>query len=770
MSVHRLALPGARSDRLFFAQVREDPRLEIEALRPSAGETIVIVGSGGCTALSLLASGAGRVVAVDLNRTQNHLIELKAAAIATLPIEWAWRFLGVVSAPASERRARYTTVRTRLSPAAAEYWDSRQKEIGIGALNAGVSERFIALVVRAMRLFVHRDERIRRLLACTSLDEQRALYETEWNSWRWKALFQVLMNRVAFRKAYDPAFFKQVENPSFAAHFHGLAEHALTRIPVADNYFLHHMLTGVFPVEQANGVPVYLSRELRGADHRPRAEGDEMSGAARAAAAIRGERLTLVDGAMTDYLRTLPAQSVHGIGLSNICEWLVPSQIDELFAEVARVCAPGARVCFRNFVGWTEVPARWRHTIVEDRALGERLMSHDRSVVQRRLAVCDVRPVIRTATLPIEGITVRIAEPADNDALLALTASCAMRGDIDLCITRSPDFFALNRLEGERWRVAVAESRSGEIIGCIMVAERSTHIHGVTRPSVYIGDLKVHPRWRGMRVADALSRWAHRQAAEYASPASPTLITVLAGNRSMEWRTGGRGGVPPFRQFARIRSFSVPLLWRRRADRTAGINVAPATGDDLEEMTGLWSRVAATRQFTAAFDASTMQAWIEAAPSLDVSDYRVARRRDGRIAGFVAWWDQSAFKQLRVERYSRRLRVARTMINGAAGFVGATALPPAGGALRFRTALHLCVPVDAPDVFRALVLDGYRELRAERYAFANIGLDAADPLCDALHGLHAQPTDINAYVTTADGGYEGPPLDDRPLHYEIALV
>ena len=36
------------------------------------------VSSGGCTALSLLAAGAGRVHAVDLNTTQNHVVELKA--------------------------------------------------------------------------------------------------------------------------------------------------------------------------------------------------------------------------------------------------------------------------------------------------------------------------------------------------------------------------------------------------------------------------------------------------------------------------------------------------------------------------------------------------------------------------------------------------------------------------------------------------------------------------------------------------------------------
>ncbi|HVF14183.1 MAG TPA: DUF3419 family protein, partial [Acidimicrobiales bacterium] len=77
-------LADSVDDRLYFAQVREDPVLEIEALEPAADETLVVVGSGGCTALSLLAAGAGRVVAVDLNRIQNLLTDLKAATVATL--------------------------------------------------------------------------------------------------------------------------------------------------------------------------------------------------------------------------------------------------------------------------------------------------------------------------------------------------------------------------------------------------------------------------------------------------------------------------------------------------------------------------------------------------------------------------------------------------------------------------------------------------------------------------------------------------------------
>ena len=56
--IARSELSGCREDRLFFAQVREDPRLEIDALGPLQDAKVVVVSSGGCTALSLLAAGA----------------------------------------------------------------------------------------------------------------------------------------------------------------------------------------------------------------------------------------------------------------------------------------------------------------------------------------------------------------------------------------------------------------------------------------------------------------------------------------------------------------------------------------------------------------------------------------------------------------------------------------------------------------------------------------------------------------------------------------
>jgi S-adenosylmethionine-diacylglycerol 3-amino-3-carboxypropyl transferase len=370
-TVPRTLLPGAKEDKLFFAQVREDPMLEIHALAPLGNARVVIVSSGGCTAFSLLAAGTRHVVAVDLNSTQNHLVELKAVALRRLVAPELMSFLGIAPGTPRRRIRTYAMLRPYLSDEAVGFWDGHESLIGRGALTCGVSERFIAAVVGVVKLAIHGRGRIERLLSLETLDEQREFFVREWNSRRWKLLFPLLLNRWTFNRAYDPSFFRDVTNPSFAAHFRGLVEHALCDVPVRTNYFLHQMLTGTYPPRQG-GVPPYLDRYRR--------------------EYVRGrlDSLELVDGGYAEYLATCEEGSVDAFALSNIGEWLDASGIDTLFEQVVRVARPGARLCFRNFVGHTEIPERFRSSVVEDQAAGREAIKRDRSCLQSRIVICRI--------------------------------------------------------------------------------------------------------------------------------------------------------------------------------------------------------------------------------------------------------------------------------------------------------------------------------------------------------------------------------------------
>jgi ribosomal protein S18 acetylase RimI-like enzyme len=361
---------------------------------------------------------------------------------------------------------------------------------------------------------------------------------------------------------------------------------------------------------------------------------------------------------------------------------------------------------------------------------------------------------------------IRDARASDNESLIALAAACPMVGDMSLRIDRGPSFFALNRLEGERWRVGVAE-RDGAVVGCVAVSERRSYLNGRESRTGYAGDLKVHPAHRDTRIADALSHYTERACSALPATA-PVLITVLAGNRSMERRLPGPRGVPAFTRIGTIRTHSLPILWRRRVG--GSITIAPATWNDVAEMATLWKRVAPLRQLAPVFPVDAMAWLIRPAPGLNISSYRLARSRSGELLGFFSVWDQRSFKQLNVVGYSPRMKAARAVFNAVTPAVGGERLPETGRAVSCVTIAHICVPGDRPEVLRALVASAHNELRRSGISFMNIGLDIRDPLSSAVDGFFAQPTDVNAYVTSSRSGIPSEPLNDAPIHYEIALV
>jgi len=366
-------------------------------------------------------------------------------------------------------------------------------------------------------------------------------------------------------------------------------------------------------------------------------------------------------------------------------------------------------------------------------------------------------------------IVTRDASAADNPSLLALAAACPMVGHVTLSVERDPDFFALNRLSGDSWRVGVAMTAELGISGCVAVAERRTYLFGRPVMTAYASDLKVLPAARGGGSAPALLRWAREAVRAYGGDEMPCLLTILGGNRPMERLARGRPGLPIMDRFATIRVHSVPLLLRRRPE-DGGLRIAPAEPCHVEAMVALWEQVAPHRQFAPVLDADGFAAWVASAPGLGFHDYWLAWRRDGRLAGFVGIWEQSALKRMRVLAYSRRLAAVRLAINVIGRLTGGATFPPAGAPLRTATAVHVCVPSSEPGVLHALLLRIHDALRARRFAVFAVGLDPRDGLSAAVRGLMSQPTDVNACITTAGGRYTGVALNERPLYYDIALV
>ena len=70
---------------LVYAQIWEDPVVDMEALAITPDCHVVTIASGGCNVLSYLTANPAKITAVDLNTAHVALNRLKQVAVQSLP-------------------------------------------------------------------------------------------------------------------------------------------------------------------------------------------------------------------------------------------------------------------------------------------------------------------------------------------------------------------------------------------------------------------------------------------------------------------------------------------------------------------------------------------------------------------------------------------------------------------------------------------------------------------------------------------------------------
>jgi S-adenosylmethionine-diacylglycerol 3-amino-3-carboxypropyl transferase len=366
--LRRRELGDARRGRLVFSQVREDPSVDVAQVRPTGEDHVVVVTSAGCTALAMLAAGAGRVSAVDSNSAQNDMADAITAALTVFDHPTMLRFVGASHARPAERRALYGELRPLLTEPARLRWDAHPRLIARGLVHAGLTEQAAVPIAWLIRHVVQRPSTVAALLAADDPATQRDVFDRRWDNRRWRATFAVTLNRYTCRPLYK-GFFENVDAREFSVTFRAGIDHALRDVPMAENWYVHDLFEGGY---RAECLPPHLRAE------------------AQAAIAGNQQRLELVDGSVGALLRTLPDGDVNGFCLSNVGEWLPPDQFGALLQEVVRTAAPDAVVLFRNFVPRAQPIPPTLTDSLRPVAAGNLALVPDRSLVRYQTVVSRV--------------------------------------------------------------------------------------------------------------------------------------------------------------------------------------------------------------------------------------------------------------------------------------------------------------------------------------------------------------------------------------------
>ncbi len=90
---------------LNYSSSNEDSNSELKALCIDKNDSILSITGSGARALDLLIKNPAKIVSIDFNPCQNHLLELKIAAIQHLEYQEFLEFLGA-RPPISEKNSR----------------------------------------------------------------------------------------------------------------------------------------------------------------------------------------------------------------------------------------------------------------------------------------------------------------------------------------------------------------------------------------------------------------------------------------------------------------------------------------------------------------------------------------------------------------------------------------------------------------------------------------------------------------------------------------
>ena len=313
-----------------------------------------------------------------------------------------------------------------------------------------------------------------------------------------------------------------------------------------------------------------------------------------------------------------------------------------------------------------------------------------------------------TPSIPA-GLTVREAAAQDNDALIALELeSPLLIGGVEETFDRSPDFFACQRLHEEH--MVVLAELEGRVAGVMAGVIHTPVIQGRPHRLVYIHRARVHPGFRGRRVAWAMAQelfaWAGRRGAE-----GPYYLIAPENKPSNDFVERGGGRWP-----------TEATLWEFDVAAAHGSPAHGVTERQLDDVVEMVNTTHSGEEFFEPLTPDSLAARLRAR-LYGVSSLR-GLYEGGKLVAVAGLWDRGATTE----------RIHFDSTTGTTSRSRGAAVPDWGWAVGWRKAF--------PELLRALA--------AEARALGRSGLTICEPLRGAVPdiGLARRRSTAAVYTPT----------------------
>ena len=363
-----------------------------------------------------------------------------------------------------------------------------------------------------------------------------------------------------------------------------------------------------------------------------------------------------------------------------------------------------------------------------------------------------------------------IATEADDADLRTILRQTPMEGQISVAFQREPSYFAATVVEGDFHQVVAArDQHTHRLIGFGARNVRTLYVNGREQSVGYLSTLRLLKAHRNLGLivrGYSLFRKLHEDGR------APFYLTTIAAGNDLALRilTSGRAGLPQYHYLEDLSTFAVSLRSFRKVAGPSDITVQPLSSDSLPEVLAFWQRDGRQRQFFPHLESHRLFSPQATYRDLAMKDIQVARRQD-RVVGTFACWDQTSFRQSVVQRYSSGLAWSRPFYNAFAAVSGRPQLPPVGDLLRYSLGALLCVENFDAEITCAMVSNAARNAPSDAADFLLIGAVKSDPLFDYWQRRSLVTYTTHIYlVAWGDAERHARDLQRRPLYLELGCL
>ena len=311
-----------------FAVVREDPTVEAEIIRAMNAEKILLIGSGGCKALTLQALFPNLgITLVDSNPAQIALIRQKTKQLSHGSV--------------AERNYAFNIGDD--SPA---------------GLNAcGNFESLFRSLRRFINDFIVSEREMRDLFSGSI--PAATLTQRVFGNKYWKIAFDLHFKNSFLEALFGPAAVQHAPPGSYPDYFRVAFEKGLTAPGMQKNYFLHHVFLGCY-LADPESLPHYL------------------------VAKVPKYRFDFVEGT-TEKVSQWNAFDV--VDLSNIFDWMDESAVASVAAVLGREMHSGARLVFRQLNHTKNFTPHFAKHFQFEQNFAENILAKDQSLFYSKLTI-----------------------------------------------------------------------------------------------------------------------------------------------------------------------------------------------------------------------------------------------------------------------------------------------------------------------------------------------------------------------------------------------